>query len=159
MPDHITVRKALESDTEVLVQFNKAMALETEQKHLSERLLVPGVKRLCNKPEYGHYLVAETGGRIAGALMVTKEWSDWRNGLFWWIQSVYVLPEFRRQGVYRIMYHYLRDQAENDPDVCGLRLYVERENESAQKTYTRLGMNATRYLMFEEELQKKSSDG
>ncbi len=154
MSDQLSVRKAFESDFETLVQFNIAMALETEQKHLSRSKIESGVKRLFQKPEYGFYLVAEADRRIVGSLMVTKEWSDWRNGLFWWIQSVYVLPEYRRRGVYRSMYQKVGKMAKNHPEVCGSRLYVERENFAAQQTYTRLGMSKTHYIMFEELFRK-----
>lgn len=86
--------------------------------------------------------------------MITKEWSDWRNGLFWWIQSVYVKPEYRRQGIYRRMYRFVKDLAENHPEVCGCRLYVEKENTVAQSTYSALGMTETHYKLFEEEFEK-----
>lgn len=144
------VRKAIKTEAEILVQFNIAMALETEQKHLEEDKIRIGVKSLFDKPEYGFYLAAEMDGQIVGSLMITKEWSDWRNGLFWWIQSVYVLPEYRRTGVYRSMYRKIHDMAKNRPDVCGFRLYVEKENKPAQKTYSNLGMSETDYKMYEE---------
>ena len=98
------------------------------------------------------YLVAEQGDEIVGSLMVTTEWSDWRNGFFWWVQSVYVRPEFRRQGVYRALYTEVRIHAKAQPDVCGIRLYVENENEGAQKTYEALGMKKTGYRLYEEEI-------
>jgi ribosomal protein S18 acetylase RimI-like enzyme len=96
------------------------------------------------------YVVAEDDGGLVGSLMVTKEWSDWRNGSFWWIQSVYVRPEVRRRGVYRSLYRHVQNLAAADPGVCGFRLYVDRENVVAQGTYGALGMKATRYLVFEE---------
>jgi ribosomal protein S18 acetylase RimI-like enzyme len=95
-------------------------------------------------------VLAEQGDRIVGGLMVTKEWSDWRNGNFWWIQSVYVRPESRRRGVYKALYRHVQDLATGDPAVCGFRLYVERENSGAQSVYAALGMKTTRYLVFEE---------
>ena len=144
------VRKAKKADTDTLIQFNIAMALETEQKYLEEDKIRAGVKSLFKKPEYGFYLVAEMDGQIAGSLMITKEWSDWRNGLFWWIKSVYVLPVYRRKGVYRSMYRKIHDMAKNRPGVCGFRLYVEKENKSAQATYSNLGMSETNYKMYEE---------
>lgn len=150
MSDQITVRKALESDGEKLIQFNIAMAWETEQKELPRNKIEHGVKALFQKPEYGFYMVAEAHGRIVGSLMITKEWSDWRNGLFWWIQSVYVTPEFRRRGVYRSLHQKIREMAANNPEVCGCRLYVEKNNSIAQKTYSNLGMSETNYKMFEE---------
>jgi ribosomal protein S18 acetylase RimI-like enzyme len=146
----LTIRRAVEADADAIIRFNMAMALETEQKVLPENKIRPGVTALFRKPEYGFYLVAVSGDRVVGCLMVTCEWSDWRNGLFWWIQSVYVIPEFRRSGVYRSMYTTLRELAAGTPDHCGFRLYVEKENVTAQETYTALGMNETRYALFEE---------
>lgn len=125
------------------------MAWETEKKQLAEVTIQNGVQRLMEKPEYGFYLIAEDSSAIAGTLMVTTEWSDWRDGLFWWIQSVYVAPEFRRQGVYKAMYKKVQDLASENPDVCGFRLYVEKDNIIAQATYKTLGMTATDYLLFE----------
>ena len=109
-----------------------------------------GVKAMFENPQMGFYLVAESDGVIAAALMTTTEWSDWRNGLFWWIQSVYVLPEFRRQGLYKKLYEEVKSLAENDTSVCGFRLYVEHENLTAQKTYQALGMDETHYKLYEE---------
>jgi ribosomal protein S18 acetylase RimI-like enzyme len=109
-----------------------------------------GVRSLLRQPQAGFYVVAQHEKLVVGALMVTREWSDWRNGTFWWIQSVYVRPEFRRQGVYRRLYRHIQTMAAKDKRVCGFRLYVERENRRAQKTYRTLGMDRTRYLVFEE---------
>ncbi|PKD43362.1 GNAT family N-acetyltransferase [Rhodohalobacter barkolensis] len=150
MNTKIKVRKATPKDTESIIQFNIAMAMETENKTLKREEIEPGVHGLFEKPEYGFYMVAESEGKVVGSLMITFEWSDWRNGLFWWIQSVYVIPEFRRKGVYRTMYLTIKTLAEEKPDVCGFRLYVERENINAQKTYASLGMDETHYKMFEE---------
>lgn len=150
MKSSFIIRRAAESDAEAIIRFNMAMALETEQKILPDDKIRPGVTALFRKPEYGFYLVAVSGGRVVGCLMVTYEWSDWRNGLFWWIQSVYVIPEFRRSGVYRSMYSTLRELAAGTSDHCGFRLYVEKDNRTAQETYTALGMHETRYALFEE---------
>ena len=144
------IRLATSADAEVLVEFNCAMAAETEAKNLLPEVIGAGVRGLLGKPNSGFYLIAEIDNRIAGSLLITKEWSDWRNGDFWWIQSVYVRPEFRRQGVYRRLYRHVQELAASDPRVCGFRLYVERENERAQETYRKLGMKETRYLVFEE---------
>jgi ribosomal protein S18 acetylase RimI-like enzyme len=144
------VRLATPQDAPVLVEFNSAMALETEQKELLPEVIGAGVRSLLGNPAAGFYMVAEKDGRVVGSLMITKEWSDWRNGTFWWIQSVYVRPELRRQGVYKRLYRHLQELAANDPAVCGFRLYVERENGRAQATYQALGMKETRYLVFEE---------
>jgi ribosomal protein S18 acetylase RimI-like enzyme len=144
------VRLATPQDAPVLVEFNAAMALETEGKELLREVIGAGVRSLLANPASGFYVVAEEHGRVVGSLMITKEWSDWRNGTFWWIQSVYVRPEVRRQGVYKLLYHHVQKLAANDPAVCGFRLYVERENARAQATYQALGMKETRYLVFEE---------
>jgi ribosomal protein S18 acetylase RimI-like enzyme len=148
--EHIKIRLATADDAQVLIDFNSAMALETEGKQLLPEVIGAGVRRLLEKPTSGFYVIAESGARAVGALMITAEWSDWRNGNFWWIQSVYVRPEYRRQGLYRRLYQHVQELAARDPAVCGFRLYVERENRRAQATYRTLGMNETRYLVFEE---------
>ena len=150
----ITVREAIISDSDKISQFNINMAWETEEKKLDKEIISAGVISLFQKPEYGFYMVAEAGSEVAASLMITKEWSDWRNGLFWWIQSVYVKPEFRRQGIYRAMYEAVLKLAMNHPEVCGCRLYVEKENVKAQKTYESLGMTETHYKMYEEVFDK-----
>lgn len=150
MSHTITVRKANGNDARDIAEFNLAMAWETEEKKLNEETIHAGVKSLMDKPEYGFYIVAESDGKTIASLMITKEWSDWRNGLFWWIQSVYVTPDFRRQGIYRKMYETILKLAADQPDVCGCRLYVEKENIPAQKTYEALGMSETHYKMYEE---------
>lgn len=147
---NLTIRKGSRSDASTIAGFNIAMAMETEGKKLAREKIESGVRGLMNNPDYGFYLVAEHDGHIVGSLMITYEWSDWRNGLFWWIQSVYVIPEYRRRGVYRTMYKKVKELAAGDPTVCGFRLYVEKENRAAQKTYRDLGMNETAYRMFEE---------
>jgi ribosomal protein S18 acetylase RimI-like enzyme len=144
------IRLAMPDDAQVLIEFNCAMALETENKQLLPEVIGAGVRALLANPALGFYLIAEAGGRVAGSLMITKEWSDWRNGSFWWIQSVYVRPEFRRQGVYKRLYRHVQELAARDPAVCGFRLYVERENSRAQAAYRAAGMQETRYLVFEE---------
>ena len=146
----LLLRLARTQDAEVLVGFNAAMALETEGKELLPEVIGAGVRSLLGNPAAGFYVLAEKDDRVLGALMITKEWSDWRNGTFWWIQSVYVRPEFRRQGVYRRLYRHVQGLAKKDRGVCGFRLYVERENRRAQATYRALGMERTRYLVFEE---------
>ncbi|HEU4441369.1 MAG TPA: N-acetyltransferase [Burkholderiales bacterium] len=144
------VRLATPQDAPVLIEFNAAMALETEQKELLPEVIGAGVRSLLGNPAAGFYVLAEKDDRVLGALMITKEWSDWRNGTFWWIQSVYVRPELRRQGVYKLLYRHVQELAADDPAVCGFRLYVEHENARAQATYRALGMKQTRYLVFEE---------
>ncbi len=146
----ITIRQAKEADLPYLVSFNMEMAMETEGKKLIHEILLAGVSRIFEDATKGFYLVAEIAGKVAGSLMVTKEWSDWRNGDFWWIQSVYVLPEYRRQGVFRELYEEARQRAKEDESVCGCRLYVETENQAAQQVYLKHGFVETGYLLFED---------
>jgi ribosomal protein S18 acetylase RimI-like enzyme len=144
------IRRACIDDAAALSKFNQNMALETEGIELIPEIIAAGVKTMIENPQMGFYLVAEENGSIAAALMTTTEWSDWRNGLFWWIQSVYVLPEYRRQGLYRRLYEEVKSLAEKETGVCGFRLYVEHENIAAQKTYRSLGMDETHYKLYEE---------
>ena len=145
-----TIRAAASADTETIASFNEAMATETEGKTLDPATIRAGVRGLFARPDLGFYVVAEDGGRIVGQLMITYEWSDWRNGVFWWIQSVYVRPEFRGKGIYRALHAHVRTMAKAAGVVCGFRLYVEKENAAAQETYRRLGMHETPYVLFEE---------
>ena len=144
------IRRASNADAPALSQFNQNMAFETEGIKLIPEVIDAGVKTMIENPQMGFYLVAEDQGTIAAALMTTTEWSDWRNGLFWWIQSVYVLPDYRRQGLYRKLYDEVQSLAENEPGVCGFRLYVEHDNVVAQQTYRALGMEETNYKLYEE---------
>ena len=144
------VRLGQLSDAAALAEFNRAMARETEGKDLPLDRIRAGVETLLKNPNLGFYVVATREGKIAGSLMVTTEWSDWRNGAFWWIQSVYVRPELRRQGIFRDLYAFVKSCAADEPDVCGYRLYVERDNTGARKTYETLGMRETPYRMYEE---------
>lgn len=145
----ILVRRARFEDASFIVRSNLAMAWETEEKKLDETVLEKGVSVLLKDDHWGHYWVAEAE-RPVGCCMVTYEWSDWRNGLFWWLQSVYVVPEMRRKGVFTALYHKVRGEAARQ-GMCGLRLYVEKENTRAQKTYEALGMGVTHYRLFEQE--------
>jgi ribosomal protein S18 acetylase RimI-like enzyme len=144
-----TIRTATEDDLQRIVLFNQAMARETEGRELDRRTLTKGVERLLKHPSHGRYFVAEREGRIVGQLMITTEWSDWRNGEIWWIQSVYVSKQHRRSGIYRQLHEYARDLAHTDRAI-GLRLYVERDNEPARATYRALGMIESSYRIFEE---------
>ena len=146
----IKIRVAEKSDLASLVTFNQLMAWETEQKTLDESILCKGVAALIADNNKGFYLVAEQDKKVLGSLMVTSEWSDWRNGVFWWIQSVYISPDFRRQGVYAQLYTHVKNLAAQQQNICGFRLYVEKENLIAEKTYVSAGMEQSHYLMYEE---------
>jgi ribosomal protein S18 acetylase RimI-like enzyme len=145
------IRRATLDDAPTLVKFNAAMAHESEDKGLDTDVLTAGILYLIDHPDEGYYLIAEDGGEAVGTLMVTFEWSDWRDGRFWWIQSVYVEQAHRRRGIYRALHDAIRQDAKRDSRSCGIRLYVEKDNTGAQATYRRLGMDATDYLLFEEE--------
>lgn len=146
----MNIRLAAEEDAGAMVAFNQAMAMETEGKRLSAEVLSPGVKAVFADPNKGFYVVAEDEARIVGGLMVTFEWSDWRNKWFWWIQSVYVVPEARGKKIYRKLYEFVKKLAAEKNDVCGFRLYVEHENTRAQAVYEKLGMERSAYQMYEE---------
>lgn len=148
----MNIYPAEKKDAPALVEFNQAMALETEGKKLDSEILKSGVEAVFDDEKKGFYVVAETDGKIVGGLMITFEWSDWRNNWFWWIQSVYILPEYRGQGIYRLLYEYVKAKAADAKTVCGFRLYVEKENTRAQKVYENLGMERSHYLMYEEML-------
>jgi ribosomal protein S18 acetylase RimI-like enzyme len=152
MVSNIVVRNAAEQDLPTLTDFNIAMARETENKILSPAKVKAGMGAVIGNPDHGFYLVAELDGHLAGSLLVTREWSDWRNGIFWWIQSVYVLPDFRKRGIYRALYDAVKARAKQSQEVCGLRLYVERSNRAARFVYSKLGMMETQYRVYEEIL-------
>ena len=144
------IRVAQAGDADALAGFNIAMARETEGLRLLPAVVAAGVRRVLEEPGLGFYLVAEQAGEAVAGLLVTTEWSDWRNGRFWWIQSVYVLPAARRLGLFRALYRHVWQLAQARPDVCGVRLYVERGNLAAQRTYHGLGMEETEYLLLEQ---------
>jgi GNAT superfamily N-acetyltransferase len=150
MSEEIKIRFAAPSDVAALIEFNQAMAHETEGMYLDRETLANGVEAVFAGENRGFYVVAESENKIVGGLMITFEWSDWRNGWFWWIQSVYILPEFRGRSVYRRLYEFVKQKARDAENVCGFRLYVERTNENAQKVYEKLGMEQSHYLMYEE---------
>jgi ribosomal protein S18 acetylase RimI-like enzyme len=150
MTTSIRVRDAVPGDLEFLARGNEAMALETEHKTLDARTVRRGVGAALANDAHGRYFIAEdeTAAPI-GQLMVTYEWSDWRNGQFWWIQSVYVVPAARRRGVFTAMYEHVDALVRSTAGVCGLRLYVESDNVAAQRTYARCGMHDARYRVME----------
>jgi len=144
-----SVRRARTDDWETIAEFNCRLAEESENKQLSRERIEPGVRAVLADDSKGRYFLACDGERIIGQLMHTFEWSDWRNGMIWWLQSVYVVPEFRRRGVFRRLYDFLRESAESDPGVVGLRLYIEDGNERALQTYLRSGMKQAGYFVME----------
>jgi ribosomal protein S18 acetylase RimI-like enzyme len=150
------VRTARPADADVLVEFDRAMALETEGKQLDLEILNAGTIALLKEAERGRVFVVEIAGEVVATLSLTLEWSNWRNGYFWWIQSVYVCPAHRRRGHYRRLHDYVVALAEADPQVCGIRLYVEHENDAAQHTYRSLGMTETGYRIYEQDLRRRS---
>ena len=154
-PLSITIRAASVDDVERLAAWAMAMALETEHKQLDPDTVLRGVRAVLDQPARGRYFIAARDAREPiGTLMLTHEWSDWRNGDWWWIQSVYVDPAHRRSGVYRALYDHVHALAHATPEVCGLRLYVERENANAQRTYESLGMRDAGYAMYEAEFAR-----
>ncbi|MCY3693432.1 MAG: GNAT family N-acetyltransferase [Chloroflexota bacterium] len=145
------IRTASTSDSATIARFNAAMALESEDVELDPDVLTPGVEAALADPGRAFYLLSELDGEPAGQLMVTYEWSDWRNGWIWWIQSVYVEPAHRRKGVYRGLYRRLEELAAAEDNVRGIRLYVMRENLGAKRTYESLGMHHSEYDLYETE--------
>ncbi len=145
----IEVRTAVRRDAAAIAEFQVRMARETEGLELDPPTVARGVAAVFDEPAKGKYYVAENGGRLAGCLLTTPEWSDWRSAWIWWIQSVYVAPEARRRGVFRSLYAHVRRLAEARADVCGIRLYVDKRNTRAQEVYRSLGMCGDHYQVFE----------
>jgi GNAT superfamily N-acetyltransferase len=143
------IREATPQDLNFIASANSALAAESEGQTLDQALLGPGIQAVLDDPSLGRYYLAEIEGKVVGQLMTTFEWSDWRNGLFLWIQSVYVLPEQRGAGVFRALYDHLSGLAAKDSRICGIRLYVDRSNERAQEVYSRLGMHRSNYGVME----------
>ena len=158
-PLPVTIREATTSDMETLIEYNRGLALETEAKDLDRETLRAGLTALLENPSRGKYLVAEWEGRVVGQLMFTREWSDWRNGEFWWLQSVYVAADARRRGVFQQLYRAVVEQARAQTGVVGIRLYVELENRIAQATYQHLGMRHAGYEVMETTDLKRSTPG
>ena len=145
------IRRATLDDVSIIAKYNYNLAFETEDKKLNMSILTNGVKRLIEDESKAVYHVCEIDGKIVGQIMYTYEWSDWRNGTFLWVQSVYVNKENRGMGVFKALYTYIKDMCDKDENICGIRLYVERENYVAQNTYSNLGMNECNYHMYEYE--------
>lgn len=147
----ITVRDARPRDATLIADFNSRLAAETEDTALDPAIIGPGVARILGDPRLGRYWVAEIEREIVGQIMVTYEWSDWRNGMLWWLQSVYVRQDHRRGGVFAALYRHVESLAREAPGVAGLRLYVDAGNRRAQDTYTRLGLRMTGYRVMQVE--------
>ncbi len=147
----ITIRDAKPEDVATIVEFNQRLALETESRRIASDVLRPGGEAALRKPEYCRYFIAEIDGEFVGQTMITYEWSDWRNGVFWWIQSVYVRADFRKRGVFRALHEHIESLAKSTPGVCGIRLYVEADNSRAIATYRRLGLAPTGHLVHEQD--------
>lgn len=145
------IKKADSSHLPVIARFNQEMALETENKVLPDEIILPGVKAVLDDPSKGFYLIAEVNGEMAGQLMITYEWSDWRNATIWWIQSVYVVGIHRKKGLYSALYDHVKEQAKK-AGVKTIRLYVEKQNSTAQEVYRRLGMEPGIYDFYEATL-------
>lgn len=145
----LSISPATAADAETIVANNAAMALETEGRRLDAGVLARGVQRVLSDPARGVYYAARRGGTVVGQMLITREWSDWRDGWFWWIQSVYVSPSARGEGVYRELHAWVERLARETPGVCGLRLYVDAQNRRAQEVYRAMGMTRTDYLLFE----------
>jgi GNAT superfamily N-acetyltransferase len=145
----LSMRRATPADAPIVAEYNRRLAAETENKDLDPTILAAGVAAGLTDPSRALYFVAEEDGAVLGQMMITFEWSDWRNGMIWWIQSVYVRADARRRGVFRALYQHVYDLARQDSKVIGLRLYVENHNHAAQQTYQQLGMTPAGYLVFE----------
>ena len=145
----IQIREGYHEDVATIARFQLAMAKETEKINLNHTVVSQGVKAVMADPGKGKYFVATDEGKVIASLMITFEWSDWRNASVYWIQSVYVTPDYRRQAVYKKMYNHIQKLIEQDPNISGIRLYVDYKNLSAQKVYEKLGMDGTHYQLFE----------
>ena len=145
----ISIRPADSLDFETIAEFQMAMALETENLQLDKPTVVAGVKKVFTKPELGKYFVAEHKGTVVASLLITYEWSDWRNGIVYWIQSVYVIPDYRNQGIFKTMYLYIKEMVLANDRVIGIRLYVDKTNTRARKIYEKLQMNGDHYALYE----------
>jgi ribosomal protein S18 acetylase RimI-like enzyme len=145
----VVIRKARSSDIPTIVDFQKRLALESENVHLDANLVAQGIQAMFDDPAKGIYFVAEVDGELAGCHSITYEWSDWRNRMVLWLQSVYVVEKHRKNGVFKAMFENLKSLIANDLKVAGLRLYVDKTNERAQKVYEAMGMNGEHYRVFE----------
>lgn len=153
----VTVRNARRRDIDQIATFNTLLAAETESKHLDFETVQAGVAAVFDNRTNGRYWIAETDGQAVGQMLVTTEWSDWRNKRFWWIASVFVTDTQRAHGVFRTLYRHIENLAQTDPEVCGLRLYVEIENERARAVYEKMGMIDAGYRVMEAEFKSNGA--
>ena len=150
MPINIKIREAVKPDIPVIAEFNQALAKETENIQLNAEILASGISNALDRDEC-HYFIAELNGQAVGQTMITYEWSDWRNGIMWWFQSVYVQPEHRGKGIFRALFNHVEQLAKKHPDVKALRLYVMQNNLSGKDTYAALGMTDSGYIVYEKK--------
>ena len=155
MTTPIAIRNARVGDLPFIVDFNLRLAEESEGKNLDKAVLSKGVQRALDSPEMCRYFMAEVNGEVAGQTMITFELTDWRDGVLWWLQSVYVRPEFRKSGVFKALFQHIATLAKESKDVRGLRLYVEQGNSRAQRVYEQMGMQPGGYLVYEQDWSLK----
>lgn len=156
---NLVIRHATPEDAPAIARFNVALARETEQRTLNRRVVGMGVRAVLSEPHHGFYVVADNGKKIVGMTMVTYEWSDWLNQQWWWLQSVYVDPSLRQRGVFGKIHAYIEELAANAGNVCGIRLYAEKDNRPAHRTYRALGFAPNAYRVFEQLFPKKKASG
>lgn len=145
----MNIRKAVPDDIPVIVDFQQKMAYETEQITLDDSVLSSGVKNVFSDHSLGFYLIVENENKIIASMLLTPEWSDWRNSLFLWIQSLYVLPDFRKKGVFKLLYNYVKTMVSQSDKYSGIKLYVDQDNKKAQEAYSKVGMEASHYHLYE----------
>ncbi len=146
---NLIIRQASPADVNSIVAFQLEMAQETENRVLNPAVVDKGVASVLHDSGRGQYFIAELNGQVVGSLLITYEWSDWRNAYFWWIQSVYIDPTSRRRGIYSAMHNHILCMARSDRSVCGVRLYVDQMNKAGKATYSSLGMRKSRYDLYE----------
>lgn len=156
--EEVRIRPATLADAGIIAEFNRRMALETENRHLDPETSLRGAGHGLQQTDQCRYFMVEASDQIIAQAMITYEWSDWRDGMFWWIQSVYVHPDFRRAGIFRRLYDHIAALAQRTPGVCGLRLYVEQHNRDAIETYERLGMQPSGHVVYEQDFSLRRSE-
>lgn len=147
----VYIRNAISSDISTIVEYNLALAKETENRQISEEVLKLGIVNALKRNDC-HYFVAEVKGKVIGQTMITNEWSDWKNGVIWWLQSVYVTPEYRKKSVFKRIFQYVETLGKRDPLVKGLRLYVMKNNQLAQVVYRKLGIDDSSYIVYDKDV-------